>query len=251
MRMDSIGLPAMLDFASGHGEVLVVLAALVIATGIFWWWLVQRLAAMTPPPADPPAPPDAPAEEAPLPEGPGPLLVRFQELSRALEQTTKDLQRFNGAREVQLQGWQQICHDVIRRILPVLDNLQPYLDDENETVAAVAQLAHGRLLTELATVGVTRILPAPGEPFDGRYHQLGPETTGYPPYRITAVVSPGYLFTPRVPGAAEMVLKPAEVVAASCPVEAEAAVPAPGDPAGAGTGETPPRVPAVAGAEDA
>lgn len=152
------------------------------------------------------------ATDEQLAEGPGQLFVRFQQVNKDLDLVTRDLQRFNGSREVQLQGWQQLTSDIIRRILPVLDNLEPYLDDADSAASDVAQLAYGRLLTELVTVGVTQIIPTPGEHFDAKYHLLSPDSTGYPPYQVRLVVSPGYRFQPRVSGAMEIVLKPAEVI---------------------------------------
>jgi molecular chaperone GrpE (heat shock protein) len=196
-----------------HFTAVFIAAAL----GFFLWWRFRRYAGMPPaPPAEvnePTMEDDMP--ETPLNEGPGQLLVRFQTLHQDLEHATQDLQRFNGSREIQLQGWQQLSADVIRRILPVLENLEPYLEDTDSTAADVAQLAYGRLLTELVTIGVTQIIPLPGESFDGRYHVLGTDSVGYPPYRITSVAQPGYRFQPRIPGASEIVLKPAEVIVES------------------------------------
>lgn len=195
--------------------VTVVIA--VAALGLFLWWQLRRLETRLAPAKDdlPPAaeePEDAVVEAD---EGPGALLMRFQSLHQEFDQATKELQRFNGSREVQLQGWQQLSSDIIRRILPVLDILEPYLDDTDSTAADVAQIAHGRLLTELVTIGVTQIIPSPGEPFDGSYHVMGPDSEGYPPYRIKSVVQPGYCFQPRIPGAPEIVLKPAKVTVES------------------------------------
>ncbi|MHB0936213.1 MAG: nucleotide exchange factor GrpE [Armatimonadota bacterium] len=202
---------------NANAAVPVTVVIVVAALGLFLWWqlrlLEMRLAA--PPQAEEPLPavedePEEPAVETN--EGPGQLLVRFQSLHKEFDQATKELQRYNGSREVQLQGWQQLSSDIIRRILPVLDNLEPYLDDTDSTASDVAQLAYGRLLTELVTIGVTQIIPSPGEPFDGKYHLLGPDSVGYPPYRIKTVMLPGYRFQPRIPGASEIVLKPAEVI---------------------------------------
>ena len=196
--------------------VTVLIAVAVL--GLFLWWQLRRMETRLAPREDDQLPvveevPEEPAIEAN--EGPGQLLVRFQTLHQEFDQATKELQRYNGSREVQLQGWQQLSSDVIRRILPVLDNLEPYLDDTDSTASDVAQLAYGRLLTELVTIGVTQIIPSPGESFDGKYHVLGPDSEGYPPYRIKSVVLPGYRFQPRIPGASEIVLKPAEVIVES------------------------------------
>ena len=204
-----------------------VAASVFIGVGAFF--LYRRQLPSTPPavsqpaeeaetPAEDTAEMDMPMVEAELPEseppreGPGPLFIRFKALQTEFDQAVKEMQRFNGAREVQLQGWQTLCTDVIRRVLPVLENLQPYLEDEDGTLADVAQMASGRLLTELITVGVTRFTPLPGDPFDARYHQLLANSGGTPPYRVRTVVAPGYLFRPRVPGAGEVVLKVAEVM---------------------------------------
>jgi len=203
----------------------VTVVSVAVALGLFLWWHIRRSARVPlPPPAEEAAPlaveesePEAP--DSPPAEGPGQLLVRFQSLNNDFEQATKELQRYNGSREVQLQGWQQLSSDIIRRILPVLDNLEPYLDDSDSSVSDVAQLAYGRLLTELVTIGVTQIIPSPGEPFNGKYHVLGPDSMGYPPYQIKSVVQPGYRFQPRIPGASEIVLKPAEVIVESIVVE--------------------------------
>jgi len=191
----------------------VIWILVAMALGLFLWWRFFRSAGL--PPKEmiiPAAEDDVSAEPEITYEGPGQLLVRFQTLQQDFEQATKELQRFNGFREIQLQGWQQLSADVIRRILPVLANLEPYLEDTDSQAAAVAQLAYGRLLTELVTIGVTQIVPSPGETFDGKYHLLGPDSEGYPPYRIKSVVQPGYRFEPRIPGASEIVLKPAEVI---------------------------------------
>ena len=211
-------------------ELIVTVISVIVAVVVMILWRRYRLMNL-PMAADeeeaPPAIPDeTPVEEAaPVAEGPGHLLVRFQALGKDFEQATKDLQRYNGSREVQLQGWQQLSADIIRRILPVLDNLEPYLQDTDGVASEVAQVAHGRLMTELATLGVTRIVPSPGEPFNGKYHQSRSTSSGYPPYRIKAVASPGYLFTPRVAGAVEVVVKPAEVIVESIGAEsADAAI---------------------------
>jgi len=195
-----------------------VTVVVAVALGVFLWWQLRRMETrLTPPPPaiEPPSVVDEEEPEEPvveMNEGPGQLLVRFQSLHNEFDQATKELQRYNGSREVQLQGWQQLSSDIIRRILPVLDNLEPYLDDTDSTASDVAQLAYGRLLTELVTIGVTQIIPTPGEPFDGKYHVLGPDSVGYPPYRVKSVMLPGYRFSPRIPGASEIVLKPAEVI---------------------------------------
>lgn len=164
-------------------------------------------------PADDAAPSPPPIEAPPVMDVPGPIIVQLQELNDELAQATQRVQRYSSQREVQLQHWQRTTTEVLRRILPVLDNLDPYLADEKPEVAEVAQLAHGRLMTELSTVGVKKIEPEIGEIVDFRYHQLDPSSDGLPPYRITSVVAPGYLLLPRVPGAMDIVLKPAEVVA--------------------------------------
>jgi len=213
-------------FLGWDANAIAPVAVVCAAMALFFWWRVHRGAqapqataeeastlgeiAEDTPDEEPDEEPDATATE-----GPGQLLVRFQTLSKDFEQATKELHRYNGSREIQLQGWQQLSADVIRRILPVLDNLEPYLDDTDSSAAVVAQLAYGRLLTELVTIGVTQIIPVSGEPFDGNYHLLGVESKGYPPYRIKSVVQPGYRFQPRIPGASEIVLKPAEVVVES------------------------------------
>jgi|GEM_PF-2206721 len=188
-------------------SVILMLAAM--ALGLFLWWRFFRPTAM------PPKEVIEASEENDVAEGPGQLLVRFQTLQQDFELATRELQRFNGSREVQLQGWQQLSADVIRRILPVLANLEPYLEDTDSQAADVAQLAYGRLLTELVTIGVTQIIPSPGEAFNGKYHVLGPDSEGYPPYRVKSVVQPGYLFQPRILGASEIVLKPAEIIVES------------------------------------
>ena len=210
-----------LALAWGDAAVIpITLASVAIAVVIFWWWRRRQPVALPQAVPEEPAPVEAPGgkvEEADTPpnEGPGQLLVRLQTLNKDFEQATRDLQRYNGSREVQLQGWQQLSSDIIRRILPVLDNLEPYLNDSDSAAADVARLAYGRLLTELVTIGVTQIIPTLGQPFNGKYHLLGPDSTGYPPYRIKTVVSPGYRFQPRVSGATEIVLKPAEVIVES------------------------------------
>jgi len=152
-----------------------------------------------------------PEPEAPSVEGPGPLFQRFKALQAEFELAVKEMQRLNGTREAQLQGYQILSTDIVRRVLPVLENLQPYLDDEDSALADVAQMASGRLMTELVTVGVTRFVPEIGEPFDARSHLLLARDDGAPPYRVRTVVAPGYRFRPRVPGANEVMLKPAEV----------------------------------------
>jgi len=200
--------------------VIVLIVALIevgAAIALFVWWVrLRQPASAAAEPAPAPSSEPEPGEKAPAaPEGPGQVMIRFQALARELEAATKDLQRYNGTREVQLQGWQQMSADIIRRIMPVLENLEPFLNDENDAVADVAQLAHGRLLTELVTLGVTQIIPTPGDEFDGRCHQLNAHSTGYPPYRVKRVVAPGYRFQPRITGAAEIVVKPAEVIVES------------------------------------
>ncbi len=204
------------DWWSGNGLLWAGGAALVTLL-LIWRWYRQYIRMHTLPVSG--GTPDAPDTEAPpelvVPDGPGTLLVRFQELDRQLGQAVQDLQHFNGNREAQLQGWQQLSAEIMRRIVPVLDNLEPYLRDDESPGADVARMAHGRLLTELATLGVSRIIPQPGDDFDGKYHQVDAASSGLPPYRITAVVAPGYLFRPRVAGANELVVKPAEVVVES------------------------------------
>jgi molecular chaperone GrpE (heat shock protein) len=158
--------------------------------------------------------------DEPTPDVPGPILASLQTLNDDLALTTQRVQRYSSQREVQLQQWQRITAEVLRRVIPVLENLEPYLDDANPEVAELAQLTYGRLQTELATVGVTRIAPEPGDTVEWRLHQLDPASDGTPPYAITRLVSAGYLFQPRVSGAQEIVLKPAEVVATSADEDA-------------------------------
>jgi molecular chaperone GrpE (heat shock protein) len=146
-------------------------------------------------------------------EAPGPVLARLAELGVGYRQATEDIRRYSNQREVQIQHWQRLCLDVVRRVLPVLENLKPYLADEDERVAEVAAIAYNRLMTELATVGVRPVAPQPGEVFDWKYHQLDEKSSGSPPYTIVEVVTPGYIFAPPISGAAEMVLSPAEVIA--------------------------------------
>lgn len=150
------------------------------------------------------------------PQSSGALLARLQALHNDLDAMTQGVQRYSSQREVQLQQWQLLCQEIVRRLLPVLDNLSPYLADEDERVAEVAQLAYTRMVTELSTIGVTQIVPQVGEPFDGRYHQLSPESTGVPPYQVAQVCAVGFRLLPRVNGASETVLRPAEVIGASC-----------------------------------
>jgi molecular chaperone GrpE (heat shock protein) len=190
----------------------------VTVLGVIGWVVYHRRAGEhvavdvkdTEPPA---ADATVPAVEPAIADGPGPMLVRLQECWQELQQTTQELQRFSGQREVQLQAWQRMASDILRRTIPVLENLEPYLEDDDVRVAEVAQVAYGRLVTELATVGVSQIIPHAGDAFDWRYHQLAPESTGLPPYEITRVLSTGYRFMPRIPAETEQVLKPAEVIA--------------------------------------
>lgn len=158
--------------------------------------------------------PDAlPAADEPALEGAGHILVRLTELCQEFTLASQDVRQYSGTREMQIQGWQRLCADILRRTLPVLENIEPYLADENPEVSELAHLVHGRLMTELMTVGVRLITPEPGEPFNAVYHQLHPDTSGLPPYQVQAVVSPGFMFRSRVSGASEVVLKPADVIA--------------------------------------
>ncbi|MHB9133998.1 MAG: nucleotide exchange factor GrpE [Armatimonadota bacterium] len=161
-------------------------------------------------------------EEAPVPNSPGTLLARLIELSQEFDGTTYELQRLNANREVQLQNWQRTCTDILRRMLPVLENLEPFLHDEEGRVVELATLIHGRLLTELATVGVTQINPTPGDAYDAAYQQIDAASTGYPPYTITEVIAAGYLFAPRAAEQHGIVLKPATVVVTGAPDEVTA-----------------------------
>ena len=95
-------------------------------------------------------------------EGPGALIVRLQELCTEFELATQEVQRYSGTSESLIQGWQQLCSDIIRRVLPVLENLEPYLEEDSPG-ADIAQMAYGRLITELVTVGVTQIMPSRGD----------------------------------------------------------------------------------------
>ena len=150
--------------------------------------------------------------------GPGAILLHLSELCQEFDTAAQDVRQYTGLREVQIQSWQRLCADILRRMLPVLENIEPYLLDEDERVSGLAQVIKGRLMTELLTVGVRELKPEPGEPFNASYHQLHPETTGLPPYQVQTVVAPGFLFRPRVSGANEVVLKPAEVIAESISV---------------------------------
>lgn len=151
-------------------------------------------------------------------ERPGALIVRLQELCTEFELATQDVQRYSGTSEALIQGWQQLCSDIIRRVLPVLENLEPYLEEADAPGADIAQMAYGRLITELVTIGVTQIMPARGDAFNVKLHLAAGGSHGLPPYRISQVITPGYLFRPRVQGAGEIVLKPAEVVLESADI---------------------------------
>ncbi len=152
-------------------------------------------------------------------EGPGAILAHLNELYQEFSLTAQDVRDYTGLREAQIQDWQRLCTEILRRMLPVLENLEPYLADADEQVAGLAQVVHGRLLTELMTVGVRVIAPVPGEPFNPGCHQLHPETTEMPPYQVKTLVAPGYLFRARVSGSNEVVLKPAEVIAETLLIE--------------------------------
>ncbi|MHB9026513.1 MAG: nucleotide exchange factor GrpE [Armatimonadota bacterium] len=204
-------------FSSWIGLLGWVLCAVLLG-GIIGWMLFSRRAAGT---EAVQAPEQAPVVDVELAlerdeatvDGPGPMLAKLQECWQELRETTQHLQKFTGRREVQLQAWQRIAPDILRRIVPVLENLEPFLEDDDARVAEVAQVAYGRLITELATMGVTQIIPHAGEAFDWHIHQLAPESTGLPPYQISRVVSYGYRFAPCIPGETDVVLKPADVVA--------------------------------------
>ncbi len=204
---------------SGHD--LGWLCAIALAGVVIGLLAARRRPAAPEPASAPAATPEAAAiaDDTPEPplvlDVPGPILISLQALNDDLALTTQRIQRYSSQREVQLQSWQRITAEVLRRIIPVLENLEPYLEDTNPEIAELAQLTYGRLQTELSTVGVTRIAPAPGVGVEWRYHQLDPASDGTPPYTVTSLVSAGYLFQPRIPGAPEIVLKPAEVVAAS------------------------------------
>ena len=141
------------------------------------------------------------------------------ELCQEFDDAAQDVRQYTGMREAQIQSWQRLCSDILRRMLPVLENIEPFLADEDERVSGLAQVIRGRFLTELTTIGVRLITPEPGEPFNASYHQLHPDTDGLPPYQVKAVAAPGFLFHPRVAGANDVVLKPAEVIAETIVVE--------------------------------
>ncbi len=118
-----------------------------------------------------------------------------------------DVRSYTGMRESQIQDWQRLCADILRRMLPILDNVTPFLTDEQEQMADFAKVVHGRFMTELSTIGVRVIAPNPGDPFDARLHLLHPETSGLPPYQVKVLVAPGFLFRARVSGANEVILR--------------------------------------------
>jgi len=222
-----------------HGVEWLLLAVIVLlggAVGVLLHRLNQLSTGTTTPltPSPPTeTPTESPTDEQTMPAcdelpseedaqqvtGAGPILARLSELCQDFTLATQEVRYYSGTREVQLQNWQRLCTDILRRVLPVLENIEPFLRDEHEGVAELAQLMHGRLLTELMSIGVRLITPEPGEPFDAMYHQLHPDTTGLPPYQVKRTASPGFIFRPRVTGAGDVVLKPAEVVAETVVVD--------------------------------
>jgi molecular chaperone GrpE (heat shock protein) len=221
--MELLGTVAFACPISGD-PVLGSLLALGVGAVVGWWggrsrYGLPAVALPAAPPAESGVPEDAEdgeAADAPaLPdvgEGPGPLLTRLQALTGEAQSLTEAVGRYSGTREVQVQQWQRTCADVLRRLVPVLDNLEPYLSDDTPGTAEVAQVTYHRLQTELATVGVVQIQPQAGEPVIWQHHQLAGESVGAPPFVVTAVVEVGYLFTPRIAGAAPVVLRPATVI---------------------------------------
>jgi len=159
--------------------------------------------------------------------GPGAILSHLTELCQEFNQTTQEVQNYTGKREAQIQEWQRLCTDILRRILPILDNITPYLADEHEQMADFAKVVHGRFLTELTTIGVRVIDPKPGDPFDARIHLLHSETSGLPPYQVKTPIAAGYLFRSRVSGANEVILRPAEVIAKTVPLPEPEVIEAP------------------------
>jgi molecular chaperone GrpE len=95
--------------------------------------------------------------------------------------------------------------DLVRDLLPSLDNLRRALDSE-AALPAEASLRAGVEATERALVdalarhGITRIAPRPGEPFDPYRHQAMLEVAGssQPPGTVAEVLLPGYALHDRL-----------------------------------------------------
>ena len=97
---------------------------------------------------------------------------------------------------------------LLRRLLPVLDNLDSALHQGNEDHQALRQgiaLTHRELMHFLETEGVTPI-EAEGQPFTPELHEADPVRAG----TVVRVVEPGYMLNSEPFG------RPARVVVAAC-----------------------------------
>ncbi|MDR1487103.1 MAG: nucleotide exchange factor GrpE [Deltaproteobacteria bacterium] len=137
---------------------------------------------------------------------------RFQDLYlRTLADTENARRRFQKDREDTLR---YSTENVLRGIIPFLDNLNLALSYADLDIPAVKNLAEGVRMTlkgcldSLSEYGLKEIAPQPGQTFDPNFHEaIGQEPSELPDKSISRLVSKGYALHQRL-------LKPAKVMVA-------------------------------------
>ncbi|HPO72077.1 MAG TPA: nucleotide exchange factor GrpE [Armatimonadota bacterium] len=152
------------------------------------------------------------------------LEARVADLEAALEQRTQEAEAREKEAKEFLEGWQRerasfenfrkrmareldeagtvAKVDLIRAILPAVDNLERALDDESTSADVVRQgvrLIHEQLLTALQKQGLKEV-PTTGETFDPNVHEAidAVENTEYAPDTVVEPLLKGYTFGERL-----------------------------------------------------
>jgi len=129
-----------------------------------------------------------------------------------------DYQNYQKRAQKQIaQAGQFAREEMVRTLLPVLDNLELALSKGQETEAGSALLEGVRIVYEhltgvLAGHGLRRIAIEPGSDFDPKFHEavLYEPTAQYPPNQVVRELAGGYTVQERI-------LRPAKVSVAQSP----------------------------------
>ncbi|GIX47964.1 MAG: hypothetical protein KatS3mg131_2175 [Candidatus Tectimicrobiota bacterium] len=160
------------------------------------------------------------------------LQAELEQQRRQAEEYLDHLRRlqaeFSNYRRRVMQEQQQAAsrgkEELLRALLPILDNLRLALQHADQDANAVrqgVQLIWQQFEDFLRAQGVERIA-AVGEPFDPTRHEAlstAPASEAHPPNTVVAEASAGYLFQGRL-------LRPARVVVARAEEAPEAEAPA-------------------------
>jgi hypothetical protein len=191
-------------------EMLTILIALTLCCLVLAFLLLRSRKKTAAPRAAPPEAEPAAAE----PQAP-PAMRELRESMRKLREQAEGLERgvleYGNPLEQKAQRWRSACHDTARRAVAAMKSCWLMREDNPET-----GVIYNELLANLGAVGLSEIAPRAGETVDnGDLRYLLCEKRGAPPYKVVKVLTPGFLFSPRMPWpkepADEVILAPAEL----------------------------------------